>query len=99
VATIERRVKELEQRRAVPTALHPPGVRTVRFEPFRGRGWPPDGFDLEPLRPAKRRPGPIVFEIEAIRSMSAARAKLATLSKNLRKQVAKSMGYRVIYTR
>lgn len=97
--SLTKRVSALEQ--ATPSGqLHPPGVRTVKFEPFKGRGWPPDGFTLETLRPAKRPAGPTVFEAmsaESTRRENMARDRLKGLPRDEQIKLAKKLGYRVVY--
>ena len=98
--SLAKRLSALEQA-TPPGQLRPPGVRTVKFEPFKGRrGWPPDGFTLETLRPAKRPPGPPVFEArsaESIRRENMARDRLKGLPRDEQVKLAKRLGFRVIY--
>ena len=104
--TLERRVEALEKE--VPQAeVHPPGKRTVFFEPIRS--FSRYGFDLERLIPLPRRKptldksGYVKFSPPTAEENAEgdARAKLMETLKGLdrdtQRKLAAQHGYRVIY--
>jgi hypothetical protein len=106
MARLEQRIKDLEKE--VPQGqVHPPGKRSVVFEPIRS--FKRYGFDLERLNPPPRRKptldksghvqfSPFTDEEKAeIYAREKLRESLKGLDRDTQRKLAAQHGYRVIY--